>query len=150
MWLIAIILGYILGLLLIFFVIWFVWYGAAIKRKYQYEKNANLTKFHQTNGNTRTTDSITAESTPRLVSHYEYNSNLTTNSNWPISTSFGLNQICELNSPLAAFRRTNPVFNGSDDSEHINYKMLHYDYTDGFSSSSGAHSNSFIQTHRRV
>ena len=86
-WLIAIVFGYIFGLFLIFVIVWFIWYGTSLKRKYQYKKNCTQTLTAHNSHLTMRNKS------PSMLPQYDYSA--TSSLNWPISNSFGLNQIHE-------------------------------------------------------
>lgn len=114
-------------------IVWFIWYGNSIKRKYQQRKNSK-----------KANHSIPENKTDkRFISQYDYSNS--SSINWPISNSFGLNQVCELTPTKTALRRANPVFNAKEDSETLNRKILNYDCGDDYSSN---HSTSFVHLYK--
>ena len=116
-------------------IVWFIWYGNSLKRKYQ-QKKCNRKSNSAPHNNENKNDK-------RFISQYDYSTS--SSINWPISNSFGLNQICELTPTKAALRRSNPVFNAKEDSETLNRKILNYDCGDDYSSN---HSTSFVHLYK--
>lgn len=116
-WLIAIVFGYIFGLFVIFLIVWFIWYGTSLKRKYEYKKQitkstASSTQQHLTNHYLRSNDSTDS---PRIIMPHQCDfSTCASNSlNWPISNSFGLSQVYEQHSygnNTMKRSNTNPIF----------------------------------------
>ncbi len=133
LWLIAIVFGYVFGLFLIFVIVWFIWYGTSLKRKYlSAAKPAPLT------ASTHNTHSSSGEASPHCYApQYDYSAS--SSLNWPISNSFGLNH-----DAAPALRRTNPVF-GDELLTNSQFRIINYEANNHNSNDS----TSFVQMYHK-
>jgi len=134
LWLIAIVFGYVFGLFLIFVIVWFIWYGTSLKRKYISSSAKPLPV------------SNSGETSPRC--HYEYSAS--SSLNWPISNSFGINH--DANTTLTGLRRNNPVFgsiNNDDILSNSQFRIINYEANSQNNQYSPDHTNSFVQMYHK-
>ena len=127
LWLIVIVFSYVFGLFLIFVIIWFIWYGVAMKKRRNYLQ-ANLQTSRSNSGSRMSRDLLSSGS---QFMQYDYSTNSTLNRQ--SQNSLGLGQISKY-SP--GHVRNNPAFNHSESS-------LQKKYSDDLST------NSFVHTYNK-